>query len=263
MPQDAIYFTHANGFPSGCYRKFLSALQDEYPVGFLEQVGHDPDYPVTDNWEYLVAEILQDIRSRYDVPVIAMGHSMGGLLSYAAAARHPEYFKAVILLDAPVFGILKSQLIRLLKRLDLMHHITPARLTKRRRHHWETQQDAINYLRARKVYQHFDEDCLRDYAQHGMEQTAEGVALKFDRDIEHDIYQTFPDNLRGMRRHISCPIMLLFGEESAYINKMDLFYMRHILNIQYKSIKGGHLFPFEYPLEAAHLLKKVIRSVIC
>jgi len=48
-------------------------------------------------------------------PVIAVGHSLGGVLSLMASIEAPHLFKAIVLLDAPIIGRLKSSLIRLSK----------------------------------------------------------------------------------------------------------------------------------------------------
>ena len=53
-----IFFAHANGFPSATYGKLFSALEPDYRVRHLEQHGHDPRFPVDDNWNNLVDELI-------------------------------------------------------------------------------------------------------------------------------------------------------------------------------------------------------------
>ena len=105
MQRAKIHFAHANGFPSGTYRKMLSFLQQHYEVAVIERVGHDPRYPVDDNWHSLAEQLADHIESSAMKPVIGVGHSLGGILSFMAAYRKPQLFSKVVMLDPPlVYG---------------------------------------------------------------------------------------------------------------------------------------------------------------
>lgn len=67
MPQQ-IFFAHANGFPSATYGKLFAALAPDYQVQHLAQHGHDPRFPVNDNWQSLVDELLHHL-AQQDQPV--------------------------------------------------------------------------------------------------------------------------------------------------------------------------------------------------
>ncbi|HCJ27799.1 MAG TPA: alpha/beta hydrolase, partial [Pseudomonas sp.] len=67
-----IFFAHANGFPSGTYRKLFDALTPEYVVTHLDQHGHDPRFPVDDNWQNLVQELLEQLAALKE-PVWGVG----------------------------------------------------------------------------------------------------------------------------------------------------------------------------------------------
>ncbi len=56
-----IFFAHANGFPSATYGKLFAALAPDYQVRHLAQHGHDPRFPVDDNWQSLVDELLHHL----------------------------------------------------------------------------------------------------------------------------------------------------------------------------------------------------------
>jgi len=60
MPQP-IFFAHANGFPSATYGKLFAALAPDFQVRHLEQHGHDPRFPVNDNWSNLVDELIHHL----------------------------------------------------------------------------------------------------------------------------------------------------------------------------------------------------------
>ena len=106
-----IFFAHANGFPSATYGKLLDALSPDYRVLHLEQHAHDPRFPVDDNWDNLVEELLTHLRE-LEQPVWGVGHSLGGVLHYHAALRHPELYRGVVMLDSPVLTRLDQWVIR-------------------------------------------------------------------------------------------------------------------------------------------------------
>ncbi len=52
MSRDVLHFSHANGFPAACYRKFFGYLEPDFRVSSINCIGHDPAYPVTDGWPH-------------------------------------------------------------------------------------------------------------------------------------------------------------------------------------------------------------------
>ena len=46
-----LHFAHANGFPSGSYRKMFAALPEDYQVMAIEKFGHSSRFPVSNNWD--------------------------------------------------------------------------------------------------------------------------------------------------------------------------------------------------------------------
>jgi alpha-beta hydrolase superfamily lysophospholipase len=125
--------SHHAGHHSFCPRQQLSRpgirqaaarTGQHYQLGWLDCIGHDPHYPVTDCWPHLVDETIA-VLSRYRQPVIGVGHSLGGYLLFYAAIRAPELFKALVILDSPLMGPRRAALIWLAKKLGLIARITP------------------------------------------------------------------------------------------------------------------------------------------
>lgn len=88
----SVFFAHANGFPSATYGKLFTVLAPEYQVQHLDQHGHDPRFPVNDNWSNLVDELIHHLESAQQ-PVWGVGHSLGGVLHYHAALQRPELYQ--------------------------------------------------------------------------------------------------------------------------------------------------------------------------
>ena len=110
-----IVFSHANSFPASTYRVLFKHLKTRgFEVSAVERYGHDPQYPVTSNWPHLVHQ-LADFATvqvqRLGQPVFLVGHSLGGFLSVMAAARHPELVRGVLLIDSPLIGGWKANVV--------------------------------------------------------------------------------------------------------------------------------------------------------
>jgi pimeloyl-ACP methyl ester carboxylesterase len=101
-----IVFSHANSFPAATYQVLFRHLEARgFQVRAPERLGHSPDYPVTDNWPHLVAELhafAEQAGVEAGEPAWLVGHSLGGFLSVMCAARHPEVARGVLLLDSPL-----------------------------------------------------------------------------------------------------------------------------------------------------------------
>ncbi len=256
--KDIIHFVHGNGFPSPCYRQLFEHFEPRFECCYLDRVGHSPDFPVTENWHYLVSEVIASIQDQALKPVIAVGHSLGGVLSLLASIEQPSLFKAVILLDSPMFGRVKSILLRISKAFGVIDRITPASTTLKRRKHWATREQAVSYLRRRVLFKSFDEMCLQDYIDYGMEKNDEGYSLRFDPQIEYQIYRTLPDASYELEGKLQTPTALIYGDKSHLIHRSDVRYMKKKYGITPIETHGSHMFPLEHPACCANLVMSVI-----
>lgn len=258
MQKNIIHFSHANGFPAETYRKLFHFLKNDFEIGYISVHGHNPDYPVTENWPQLVKELIDYIKGHYQQPVIGVGHSLGGVLTFMAAINQPELFKSIVLLDAPIPSYLRSKLVLLAKWLGFVDKITPAHRAKQRRIQWQTSEEALQYFQNRALFKHFDPDCLRDYVEYGTLKTSEGIRLRFNRDVEYRIFRTLPHILPKFRQQLKVSGTLIYGKESTVVTVADIAHMQKYFHMQCIPIAGGHLFPFEHPELTAQTLKTVI-----
>lgn len=254
-----LHFSHANSFPAGSYRKLLAHFEADFDVGYIDMLGHNPSYPVSDCWPALIDESLAYIESRYREPVIALGHSLGGFLSFLCAIRRPELFRQVILLDSPIFSRRVSTLLWLSKQIGLIERITPGKGTLRRRRHWPSAAAAYQHFQGRGMFASFDPDCLGDYIAAGTAASPDGVVLKFEPRVEHAIYCGLPHHLPSLRGQLKVPTTFIGGRQSDYVRRADLRHMQRHFGITLEQIDGGHLFPFERPAQTAKLIREIIK----
>jgi pimeloyl-ACP methyl ester carboxylesterase len=253
-----LHFSHANGFPAPCYAAMLAPLRRQYRVGWIEAIGTDPRYPPTEGWPLLVAQLIDALERDYGgEPVLGVGHSLGGYLSFLAAARRPELFRAIVMLDAPVIGAFKGRALGAVKRLGIVDRVTPAGMTRERRSHWSSREEAKAHFRSRRLFRHFSEQCLEDYVRHGLTGAPGRYRLRIDPEIEYRIYRTIPHDMRRELRRLETPAGFIGGTESDVLRRVGLGAMRGPRFVK-RRVPGGHLFPFEHPQLAAAAVEEML-----
>lgn len=261
MNKEIIHFAHANGFPAQTYNKLFSYLADDYEIGFLERHAHDPQFPVTDGWDFLVDELVAEIRKNYSQKIIGVGHSLGGILHLLAAVKNPELYKALVLLDAPIISRVSGAGLRILKKFGLIDRLSPSRATKFRRSSWRSKSEALEHFGAKKKFQSFDEDVLRDYVEYGTIKDRENMKLFFDPRIEAEIYRTIPDDLAKLRGKLKIPAAYVGGTKSLEAKLARLGFMRRNFSVDFYLITGTHLFPLEKPQQTAAAIKQALSKL--
>jgi pimeloyl-ACP methyl ester carboxylesterase len=249
-----IFFAHANGFPSATYGKLFSALAPEYRVAHLDQHAHDPRFPVTDNWLYLVDELIHHLRDQ-PAPVWGVGHSLGGLLHFHAALRCPELYRGVVMLDSPVLGLADQLLIRAAKRWGFIDRITPAGRTLGRREAFEDLDAARVYFAGKSLFRRFDPECFDAWLQHGLRADGTQLRLRFDPATEISIYRSIPHTSPRPTRGLEVPLAMVRGQHSRVVMRHHGYLVKRLRHGEYLSMPGGHMFPLEHPDATARLLK--------
>ncbi|MCW8451076.1 alpha/beta fold hydrolase [Legionella quinlivanii] len=256
--KETIHFAHGNGFPSPCYHQLLTALETRYDYCYVDRIGHDVRFPVTENWHYLVDQIAESVKENCRPPVIGVGHSLGGVLSLIAAIEHPELFSAVVMIDSPLLNRFKSRMVKLAKTIGLIDKVTPAGRTRGRRQHWPDKQQLWDYLKTRALFSSFRDDCLNDYIKYGFSKDEEGYSLRFDRDIEYSIFRTIPHQFHQYEGKLKIPAFLIYGDQSDIVSQSDVSYMNKHYGIVSQKMKGTHMLPMENPELLAEQIFKLL-----
>jgi pimeloyl-ACP methyl ester carboxylesterase len=259
MQKAVIHFAHANGFPSGTYRKLFELLGPEYSVISIDRLGHSARYPVDDNWVSLTGELIHHIEDNSDRPVIGLGHSLGAILNFRAAYERPDLFQQIVMLDPPLVYGPFALIVAAVKKLRLAGRMGPAALTKGRREEWPSRGEAKAQLQGKALFSRFDPNCFSDYIENGLVETPSGVRLTFDPKVEVDIFKTTPHDMHRFNPVISIPGSLVVGERSEFRRFVGRFALKHRLHFEC-FVSGSHLFPLEYPEATAVLVKRLIKA---
>ncbi len=252
-----IVFSHANSFPASTYRVLFRSLRARgFTVKAIEKLGHDPAYPVTNNWPHLVKQLTDFARAEVNKAgekAWLVGHSLGGYLSLMVAARHPELCKGLLLLDSPVLGGWRATALDVAKRTQLVGAVSPARVSVKRRTSWPDRDTALAHFQAKKAFARWEPQVLRDYVDHGMHEEDGKWVLNFERDIESAIYNALPHNLeRLVKRHpLKCPVAYIGGTFSKEMQQVGMTVTEKLTKGRITMIEGGHLFPMEQPAQTA------------
>jgi pimeloyl-ACP methyl ester carboxylesterase len=284
-----IIFSHGNSFPASTYRVIFENLRQRgFVVDAIEKFGHDPQYPVTNNWPHLVqqlADFAREKQRQYDTgrgtnvtagearqsslsdpvmgePAFLVGHSLGGILSLMCAARHPELARGVVLIDSPVLGGWRATTLGLAKRTPLIGALSPGRISQKRRNHWPSIEAALDNFQHKKSFAHWDPQVLRDYIAHGTHVEGGQRVLSFDRDIETAIYNSLPHKLDSLlkRKPLKCPAAFIGGTHSAEMRQAGTDLTHQVVKGRIMMLDGSHLFPMEKPIATAAAIEATLRN---
>lgn len=184
-----LHFAHPNAYPPACFRQFLAPFTDQYRVMALEQrplwPGQRPD-DLTD-WRLLVDDLIRFFEQEGLRDVIGLGHSLGAVVTIVAAARRPDLFRHLVLID-PVF--MPSAVLEAIAQLpDGVESLPLLTAARRRRTQWPDRQAAFEHYRPKPVFARFSDESLWDYVNNNIVPDGkDGVTLRFSRDWEAHLY---------------------------------------------------------------------------
>ncbi len=265
-----IHLAVANGFPPQTYRPLLTPLTADYRVVSLlprPLWPQPPDPSSLRSWSDMADDLLIGLRAHGFEQVIAIGHSFGGVASLVAAARAPQRFRALILLDPTVFEPPVMLALRVMKLFGLQKRMPLVRGALNRRARFANTDDAYAYWRGKRLFADWSDEALRLYAE-SMTRPAEdgtGVTLTWSPAWEARGYQTaLTTTWRWVRRlRDDLPILLLRGARSDTLLPVSAARLRRLLpHLTYAEVEGyGHLFPQAAPDAARALITDWLRGL--
>lgn len=263
MSKTLINFAHANGFPAGSYQTLFNYLPEQYQVISHEKYGHDEKYPVENNWQPLVDELINFVKQQLEIhqqeQVINVGHSFGGVIAFIAACQQPQYFKGLIMLDPPVVTGGTALAMKFLKKTRLVDKFSPAGKAKVRRTQWPLATDIQNLFASRQLFKNFDNRCLADYVSHGIIERNDQLELVFSAQVEADIFRNLAANLSSYKNKLTIPATLIYAEKTdVFPHSFFKKFAKLNKSIQLITTPGGHMFPLEQPERTAQLIANTI-----
>ncbi len=256
------HFLHANGFCAGTYTPLISLLKDQLHVIASDARGHgDTDAKITPplrHWRIFAEDLKKIIESVMSPPIIGIGHSLGAVSTYIAAAMYPRLFSGIVLID-PVF--LPKRILRLLSVLNffgMADKIPLARGARRRRKIFDGRQQALKRFTSGKgIFKRWSPEFIEAYLACGLLEKDENTAvLKCDPELEAQIFETVPRDVWSYAPRIACPTLVIRGEYSdAFTLESAKRLKRLIEECHIETIAhSGHFVPMEQPQACAGLI---------
>ncbi len=263
-----LHFANANGYPAPAYQRLLETLTPRYHVQAMVSrplwAGSRPE--AIDSWRPLVDDLVQFLDERGARGWIGVGHSLGAIVSAAAALRRPELFRALVLLDPVFLQPAVLALYGLIQKLGLagwVHPLVPG--ARRRRRVFDSAEAMVARYRRAAVFKGLDDDALRDYVAAATRPApgAEGaVELAWTPEWEARVYETGPPNMWGELHRLRLPVLAIRGAESDTFTPAGVRALRQRLpRVVVREVAGaGHLVALEKPEETGRLMREFLEG---
>ncbi len=257
-----LHFYGGNGFPVGVYQPLLTRLSQHFVVSSLAMRGYWHDKPTAkaltrEEDADMLIEFLQATQTQ---PIVAVGHSQGATATAMAAAKRPELFRAVYLIEPVTFTKAQAVLYECLPRF-IKQRYEPFKGTLQKQTHWDSIDDYYQHLRGHRAYKRVSDENLWIYASHSLVASTQGngYELLFSPEQELANYHgktPFIDNALKELNHLGVPYQLITGKPNIFISeKVRQAWAKFVDEDKIITLpEYGHLLPVEAPELVADLI---------
>ena len=266
---ESIHFLHGNGFAGGVYSPFLAGLHARgYGLFMPDCQGHGVSDPGSRfiGWEGSARRAARVMDARMALAkgtsCIGMGHSFGGIITLLMAAREPDRFSRIVLLDPVLFPPAYVRGIRLFNWLGVARRITPmARQAMRRNRRWPSREAAREAMRERGIFKGWAPEALDAYVQSTLRCNDAGCELSTPAWMEAAIFSSAPPSLWRAVRRVRVPVDIVVGRETYDFILPSVQRARRLnQHIRVHTIAGGHCFMQQTPEQAADYVAQLLQS---
>lgn len=249
-----VLLHHANGFCAGLWTPVAEALAGRHRVVAIDARGHgDSDRPPETRaflWDRFVDDLVEvAARLAAEHPdgrvAVGVGHSFGGTATLAAAARRPELFGRLLLLD-PVLPLppgMRPDPDRM-RRIRLM-----AATARRRRAIWPSRDEARASWARRRFFAGWDPQALDAYAAEGLRELPDGrVTLKCSPEVEATIFENSGSlDVFGLAAQVLAPTRILWARHGDFSRAAYEKLAAGMRAAEVVDADTGHLIPMQRP----------------
>ena len=255
------HFYGGNGFALGVYEPLLSDLAQHLNITALTMRGEWYDKPTADKMtrEEDADVLIEFLQKTQDKPIIGIGHSQGATATTIAAAKRPDLFSALYLLEPVTFTNQQGKLYSLVPRMVKMTR-EPFKSTQVKQANWHSVDAYYQFLRRHKAYKRITDEHLLTYAKNSLEagQSAE-FTLRFSPKQELANYFGTPLIMNPLQQLIAdnkVPVQLIIGKPSMFISQQVRQIWDTFVPSEQMTVLNdyGHLLPLEAPELCAKLI---------
>lgn len=255
------HFYGGNGFALGVYEPLLSDLAQHLNITALTMRGEWYDKPTADKMtrEEDADVLIEFLQKTQDKPIIGIGHSQGATATTMAAAKRPDLFSALYLLEPVTFTNQQGKLYSLVPRMVKMTR-EPFKSTQVKQANWGSVDAYYQFLRRHKAYKRITDEHLLTYAKNSLEPGEQAeLTLRFSPKQELANYFGTPLIMKPLQQLIAdnkVPVQLIIGKPSMFISQqVRQMWDKFVPNEQMTVLNDyGHLLPLEAPELCAKLI---------
>lgn len=263
-----LHLAPANGFPPRTYLPLLRKLGGFRSACLPPRALWGDQAPPTEyrDWNADADDLLAGFAAHDLHDVVAVGHSLGGVVSMLALLKAPKRFRALIMLDPP---ILLPDMLAVIRAAWNDRYIDQMPLVQgalRRRQTFASREDAFERFRQKPLFADWSDEALWLYVEHGTRPRAVGAGFELVWSVDWEahyfstvyleIWETLP-RLTGKP-----PALIVRGRDSdtllaeAYASIQSLAPALDSIEMAGQ----GHLFPLASPEETARLITDWLSS---
>jgi pimeloyl-ACP methyl ester carboxylesterase len=231
-------------------------LSDRFRVFAVDQRGHgDSGRP---DGEYSAEEYAEDIHQMVDTlglgRIVIAGNSLGGRVAQVFAAEYPSQCTAAVLLAVHLSNFFhdRERMAAVLRSACTMLN-SPTEFSSR--------DEAVAYLKATRGERETDAS-INHRIDHNMDQTANGLRVKYDTvRVAQGLAQMAKD-LRGYAPRVECPVVVV---RSTIDSELSSEQAREIAALWRQGttvdVEGGYLLFVQNPEGTAQAINTFVESV--
>ncbi len=253
-----LHFLHGNGYCGRVYEPMLADLAEDFDLWLCDIQGHgDSEHGGRFHGWNRSAELALEAfavgRERFpEMPVFALGHSFGGVLTALMLARQPRLFQRAVLLDPVLFTPAMIGVMALSDVVGLSQRTTLARKARQRRSVWPDRAAAHAGLHGRGMFRGWSDAAFAAYIAHALKDSEQGVELKCRPSREAEIFGSFPKRLWPSLAKVATPTQVLYGQRSyPFVAKSVARWCAGNAHVSAQVVAGGHCFMQEQPQDSA------------
>ncbi|WP_196221513.1 alpha/beta fold hydrolase [Sansalvadorimonas verongulae] len=255
-----IHMYHANAYPFGTYRCFLEEVQG-HVFGLAHRGTWDgAGLPGKDmHWHHYADDLIAFLDQKNTGPVVGIGHSLGAVATTFAAARRPDLFSALVLID-PVF-IPTSVWLAFRGGQKITSRVNPmAVIADRRPNQWQSREEAMAFHQPKKAFAAFTPQAMSDFGEFGIAENDDGFGLAYPREWEAHNYRNIPYVWPAIKA-LKMPVLGIRGETSDVLHPLVMKKWKWLQpNHQLIELKdAGHMVPQESPGDCSEVINRFLR----
>lgn len=245
---------HANGFCKGVWALVAAALRAHWHVIAFDARGHgdssQPDSPDAYAWDQFaedLAAVAERLMAEHGGQPIALGigHSFGGTSLIGAAARRPDAFQHLLLVDPvipPPPGATPAD-----ERPEYLQRLIDG--ARARRAHWPSRAAARAWCAERTLFAGWRPEAIELYLLDGMRERADGsLHLKCPGAVEAAVFGgSLGLDLGALARRVRASTRLLWAARGYFPHALFDSLAASIDGAVVEDVDAGHLVPMERP----------------